>query len=205
MDVPRLGVELEPQVPAYTTAEATRDPGYICNLHHSSRQCRILNPLSEARGWTHVLMDPSWVHYHWATMGTPGIFLTQNLKFLSRSLFTESYQTFSTKVSEKTKKEEEIAGVPILQRSKGNSQGKGSTRSWKQSAHIEATVLWGGGAVEMGRWWPVQNVSLYVKLCLEATEKYGKKQIGTKQQQQPSKLKNKHWSSRCGAVVNESD
>ena len=26
------------------------DPTHVCDLHHSSRQCRILNPLSNARG-----------------------------------------------------------------------------------------------------------------------------------------------------------
>ena len=33
----------------YTTATATLDRTHICNLHHSSRQCQILNPLSKAR------------------------------------------------------------------------------------------------------------------------------------------------------------
>ena len=33
----------------YTTATATQDPRCVCNLHHSSRQCQILNPLSKAR------------------------------------------------------------------------------------------------------------------------------------------------------------
>ena len=46
---PRLGVESEQQLPAYTTATATRDPSLVCGLHHSSWQCQILNPLSEAR------------------------------------------------------------------------------------------------------------------------------------------------------------
>ena len=32
---------------AYTRATATQEPSRICN--HSSRQCRILNPLSEVR------------------------------------------------------------------------------------------------------------------------------------------------------------
>ena len=40
-------------------------------LHHSSQQHRILHPLSEARDWTHILMDTSRVHYHWAMKGTP--------------------------------------------------------------------------------------------------------------------------------------
>ena len=39
----------------------------ICDLHHSSWQCQILNPLSGARDWTHVLMDTSRVPHHWAT------------------------------------------------------------------------------------------------------------------------------------------
>ena len=45
MEVPRLGVEVELQPPA----TATQDPSHICDSHHGSRQCRILNPLSEAR------------------------------------------------------------------------------------------------------------------------------------------------------------
>ena len=57
MEGPRLGVELEPQLPAYTTATATSDPSRICHLHHSSRQRRLLNPLREARERTCVLMD----------------------------------------------------------------------------------------------------------------------------------------------------
>ena len=49
MKVPRLGVQLELQLLAYTMATAMQDPSHICDLHHSSRQCWILNPLSEAR------------------------------------------------------------------------------------------------------------------------------------------------------------
>ena len=70
MEVPSLGVELELQLPAYTTATATRDPSHICDLHHSSQQCQILSPQSEARDWTCILMDTSRVHY-WVTMGIP--------------------------------------------------------------------------------------------------------------------------------------
>ena len=42
---------------AVATATAKPDPRHICNLHHSSWQCQILNPLSEDRDWTCVLMD----------------------------------------------------------------------------------------------------------------------------------------------------
>ena len=38
MEVSRLGVELELQLSAYTTAKATSDPGGHRDLHHSSRQ-----------------------------------------------------------------------------------------------------------------------------------------------------------------------
>ena len=48
VEVPRLGVESELQLPAHTTATATQDPRCACDLHHSSRQHHILNPLSEA-------------------------------------------------------------------------------------------------------------------------------------------------------------
>ena len=40
------------------------------DLHHSSRQRWILNPLSKARDWTCILLDTSWVCYHWVTTGT---------------------------------------------------------------------------------------------------------------------------------------
>ena len=71
MEVPRLGVKLELQMLAYTIATATQDPSCICNLHHSSRQCRIIIPLSEARGQTCNLMIPSQIHFCCPMMGTP--------------------------------------------------------------------------------------------------------------------------------------
>ena len=42
-------VKLQLQLLAYATAIAMPDPSQVCHLHHSSRQCRVLNPLSEAR------------------------------------------------------------------------------------------------------------------------------------------------------------
>ena len=71
MDVPRLGVKLELQLLAYTTATVTPDLSRVCNLHHSLQQRQILNPLSGARDLTCILIDTSWVHFHRATMGTP--------------------------------------------------------------------------------------------------------------------------------------
>ena len=43
----QAGVESE--LLTYTTATATQDPSHICDLHQSSRQHQILNPLSKAR------------------------------------------------------------------------------------------------------------------------------------------------------------
>ena len=63
IEVPRLGVKPELQLLAYTTATATRDPSCICNLHHSSWQFWVLNPLSEARDRTRTLVDTSQVHF----------------------------------------------------------------------------------------------------------------------------------------------
>ena len=52
MEVPRLAVESELQLPAYSTAIATPDLSQVCNL------------LSEARNCTHILMDTSWARFH---------------------------------------------------------------------------------------------------------------------------------------------
>ena len=40
-------------------ATAVQDPSRVCNLHHSSRQRRIVNPLSKGRDRTRNLMVPS--------------------------------------------------------------------------------------------------------------------------------------------------
>ena len=61
MEVSRLGVELELQLPVYATATAMPDPNRVCDLYHSSRQHWIPNPLSEAGDRTPMLMDTSWV------------------------------------------------------------------------------------------------------------------------------------------------
>ena len=56
---------------AYVRATATPDPSHVCDLHHSLRQGRILNPLSEARDQTCNLMIPRWICFHCYMMGTP--------------------------------------------------------------------------------------------------------------------------------------
>ena len=50
------------QLPAYTAATAMPDPSQVCDLHRSSWQPQILNPLSKAGDGTRILLDPSWVH-----------------------------------------------------------------------------------------------------------------------------------------------
>ena len=70
MEVPRLGVQLELQLPAYARATATRDLSHICDLHHRSQQRWILNPLREARDQICNLMDTSQIRFHYTTMGT---------------------------------------------------------------------------------------------------------------------------------------
>ena len=79
MEVPRLGVELELQPPVYTTAAATQDLKDIFDLYHSSRQHWILNPPSEARDWTHILMDTGRVCNPLSHSGN-----SQNVYFLIR-------------------------------------------------------------------------------------------------------------------------
>ena len=63
MEVPKLGVKTELQLPAYTIAiaTATLDLSCICDLHHSSQQCWILTPPhpEQGRAWNPNLMVPS--------------------------------------------------------------------------------------------------------------------------------------------------
>ena len=57
MVIPRLRVELELQLLAYTTAAAMWDPSLICDLHHSSWQRQIPTP------WVRPGIEPasSWI------------------------------------------------------------------------------------------------------------------------------------------------
>ena len=68
MEVPRLGVELELQLPACTTATAKQDPSHIFDIYHSSRQ--YLNPpgIQPTFSWILVVFitaEPQWeLPYH---------------------------------------------------------------------------------------------------------------------------------------------
>ena len=76
MEVPRLRVKSERQLPACSTAIAMQDSGCICNLYCSW----IPSALSKARDRTHILMDASQVQFCCATTGTP-FFMVSTLSF----------------------------------------------------------------------------------------------------------------------------
>ena len=74
MEVPRLGVKLELQLPAYATATAIPDRGPTCGLGRSSWQCQILNPLIEARDPTCMLTDTSLILNPLSHKGNSSVF-----------------------------------------------------------------------------------------------------------------------------------
>ena len=74
MEVPRP--EANQSCSFWPTTQIQPDPSRVFNLHHSSWQRQILNPLSKVRDWTHILMDTSRAHYSWAIEGT-----SENLSF----------------------------------------------------------------------------------------------------------------------------
>ena len=71
VEVPRLGIKWELQLPAYTTATATRNLSHICELHCISRQHQIPKPLCKARNQICILMDTSQIRSCCTIMGTP--------------------------------------------------------------------------------------------------------------------------------------
>ena len=70
-EIPRVGGTSELHLPAYATATATRILSQVWDLHHSSRQRQMPDPLSEARDGTCILIDTSWIHFCCITTGTP--------------------------------------------------------------------------------------------------------------------------------------
>jgi len=96
MEVSRLEVESELQLLAYTIAIERQDPSRICDLHHSSWQHQILNPLSEARDRTRNLIVPSQIHFFRCTpTGTPS--LSSFTLSVIKILWLDSSSYFGTK------------------------------------------------------------------------------------------------------------
>ena len=60
------------------------DLSHICKLHRSSQQHQILNPLSETRDRTSILINTSQIYFCWATMATPDIKFNINTWSLKR-------------------------------------------------------------------------------------------------------------------------
>lgn len=63
---------------------ATPDPSHIHDLHYSSWQCRILNPLSKAKDQTRNLMVTGRVRFCCATMRTHGIYIYNEILFSNK-------------------------------------------------------------------------------------------------------------------------
>ena len=92
MEVPRLGVWLQLRLLVYTTATARPDPSHVFDLHHSSWQRCILDPLSKARDRTCILMGTSQVCFRQATAGTLIVSKFDRKTFLLCSCFQSSSQ-----------------------------------------------------------------------------------------------------------------
>ena len=84
-----MEVESELQLPAYTTATAMWDLSRVCDLHYSSRQHQILNPLSEARDQIFIFMDTSWIHFRCTAWEPPSAFLISLGVMLAYGLFEQ--------------------------------------------------------------------------------------------------------------------
>ena len=90
MEVARLWVVSELQLPTYATATAAPDLSCICKLHRSSQQRLISDPLSKARDWTCILMDTSWICFCCTTRGTPGFHISCYSYTPKHMLFSQS-------------------------------------------------------------------------------------------------------------------
>ena len=146
MEVPRLGVKLELQLPAYTIATATWDLSRVCDLHHISRQCGILNPLSKARDQTRNLRVSSQICFRCATKGTP-----KNLILKMPCYAQPSTQALIWIFPWKTPIPHKLAGPPggirIFFMRSINIYLSVSCSSIKQQLFLSLHALWESGSV----------------------------------------------------------
>ena len=70
----------------YARATAMPDRSHVCDLHHSSWEHRIHNPLSGARDQTCILMDASQIGFSQAMTGTPILFYFYSFFFFGHPM-----------------------------------------------------------------------------------------------------------------------
>ena len=70
------------------------DLSCLCNLHHSSLQCQILNCLSKNRDWTCILRNASQICFCWAMMGAP-VFFIDDCSAVLAVIFVSSWEEVS--------------------------------------------------------------------------------------------------------------
>ena len=91
----RIEVELELQLQAYLTATAMQDLSQVCNLHQNSWQHWILNPLSEAREQTHIIMITCQIHFLCTTIGNLTLSLDKD-ELVSKAQVTPNGKYFKS-------------------------------------------------------------------------------------------------------------
>ena len=125
MEVPRLRVKSELQTTAYA-----RDLSRVCDLHYSSWQGQIPDPLSEARNQTCILMVTSRISSHCTATGTP------HLSFNSHYLpLCHNHSRFSVWLLSKKK------SIPWLAVSGANILGTGKCHFTFLSSS-QASLIW---------------------------------------------------------------
>ena len=86
MEIPRLGVELELELLAYTTAIATLDPSRVCNLYYTTAHSNA----GSLTHWARPGVEPpsSWMllrfFNHWAMKGTPALVILKSKEHIRK-------------------------------------------------------------------------------------------------------------------------
>ena len=114
------------------------DLSHICDLHHSSWQHQIVNPLSKARDWTHNLIVPSQICFRCATVGTPQIIVKAGRLF---GVWRNEISWCQIRLGSREVKGTNVAPVPKERRA----------ASWTWCSHWSALKA---GKIElMSRWY----------------------------------------------------